>query len=184
MVVETIMARIRMAREGLTAITSAGTTTDTFRWPPNIDALSSSSQPLGLEGSDLWTLHLSTQGANGQLETAPRTGMAGTENSSSALSIVSVEPLTCAVKDNVIPPFTLGLPEYKILTLAKIACWNSHLSVIRRIAESSGTNYTTREQDVSVIFEDDIDMEWDIRERLAKIWTLLPSEWDIIFLGV
>jgi GR25 family glycosyltransferase involved in LPS biosynthesis len=94
-----------------------------------------------------------------------------------------MEPLTCANEDNTIFPFTLDLPEYKLLTRPKIACWNSHLSIIRRIAEHDGKTRAAEEQDVSVIFEDDVDMEWDIRGRLARIWTLLPVGWDVVFLG-
>jgi hypothetical protein len=33
-----------------------------------------------------------------------------------------------------------------------------------------------------MILEDDIDMEWDIRERLGTVWSLLPARWDIMFL--
>jgi GR25 family glycosyltransferase involved in LPS biosynthesis len=106
-----------------------------------------------------------------QLGTAP-----GVTGLSSAI-------LTCAHEDNAILPFTLDLPEYQLLTPAKVACWNSHLSVIRRIAEGDGKTLPTEEQDVSVILEDDVDMEWDIRERLASIWTLLPAGWDVVFLG-
>jgi len=178
-VVEIIMARVRMLRRASTAISSVDTATQDFRWPPNIDALSTSSHPLGLEGSDLWIPP--TAGTVSQVKTASHTTI-DNKDSSNALAIAPTEPLTCAKEDNIIPPYIPGLPEYKILTLAKIACWNSHLSVIRHIAEGKKT-HVTPEHDVSVILEDDIDMEWDIRERLAGIWTLLPTTWDVVFIG-
>ncbi|KAH7877754.1 uncharacterized protein C8R40DRAFT_1095048 [Lentinula edodes] len=36
---------------------------------------------------------------------------------------------------------------------------------------------------ISIILEDDIDMEKDIRRRLHRIWIDLPDDWDIVFLG-
>jgi GR25 family glycosyltransferase involved in LPS biosynthesis len=36
---------------------------------------------------------------------------------------------------------------------------------------------------VSLVLEDDIDMEQDIRQRLASVWSALPHTWDIVFLG-
>lgn len=181
MVIRKIMARTRMIREGSIARVSADKIND-FRWPPNIDALSLSSQPLGLDGSDLWTVPLRKDYTNGEYINVTNTSTVDIEDDSGALPIL-LEPLTCAVKDNVIPPFMPGLPEYKILTLAKMACWNSHLSAIRRIAEGDGTNRAPPQQDISVILEDDIDMEWDIRQRLAGVWTFLPTSWDVVFLG-
>ncbi|KIM81788.1 hypothetical protein PILCRDRAFT_490312 [Piloderma croceum F 1598] len=178
-VVESIITWVTIFRGGSTVIASGDMAdADAFRWPRNINALSSSSQTLDLEGSDLWTLPPRTEHTKVQLETAP-----GVTGRSSAIPTASTEPLTCAHEDNVILPFTPDLPEYQLLTPAKIACWKSHLSVIRGIAERDGETLPTEEQDVSVILEDDVDMEWDIRERLAGIWTLLPAGWDMVFLG-
>ncbi|KAJ3861601.1 hypothetical protein EV359DRAFT_66348 [Lentinula novae-zelandiae] len=36
---------------------------------------------------------------------------------------------------------------------------------------------------ISIILEDDIDMEKDIRRRLHRIWVNLPDDWDVVFLG-
>ena len=33
------------------------------------------------------------------------------------------------------------------------------------------------------ILEDDVDIERDIRERLREAWSVLPDDWDIVFLG-
>ena len=180
-VIESIMAQMRSLRAA-----KASTSTDRgiFRWPQNIDALSSSSQPLGLEGSDLWASQSSSTYNNKRhLKAATVRGIAGIMNKSTEIPTTSAEPLTCTSEDNSVLPFTRGLPEYKLLTMAKMACWNSHLSVIRRIAESSSKTRVALEQDVSLILEDDIDMEYDIRERLAGIWTSIPAGWDMVFLG-
>ncbi|KAJ7362959.1 hypothetical protein DFH08DRAFT_1025500 [Mycena albidolilacea] len=85
-------------------------------------------------------------------------------------------PLTCATENLTLVPYSSRLPEYKILSLSRIACWHSHLSVIQRVS-------THRPNEVALILEDDVDMEEDITERLTAIWSLLPSDWDIIFLG-
>ncbi|KDQ30174.1 hypothetical protein PLEOSDRAFT_1101179 [Pleurotus ostreatus PC15] len=85
-------------------------------------------------------------------------------------------PLTCALEDNIIPPYSADTPQHLLLTRSRIACWHSHLTAIRQIAMSTS-------QYPSVILEDDIDMERDIRDRLHSIWHLLPEDWDIVFLG-
>ncbi|KAJ3998361.1 hypothetical protein F5050DRAFT_1870849 [Lentinula boryana] len=36
---------------------------------------------------------------------------------------------------------------------------------------------------ISIILEDDINVEKDIRYRLRRIWDVLPDDWDIVFLG-
>ncbi|KAL4265701.1 Glycosyltransferase family 25 protein [Pleurotus pulmonarius] len=85
-------------------------------------------------------------------------------------------PLTCALEDNIIPPYSTETPQHLLLTRSRIACWHSHLTAIRQIAMSA-SEYP------SVILEDDIDMERDIRNRLHSVWHLLPDDWDIVFLG-
>jgi hypothetical protein len=180
--IESIMTQMRSLRAG-SATASTSTDRGIFRWPQNIDALSSSSQPLGLEGSDLWASQSSTYNNKRHLKATTIRGIAGITDKSTAIPTTSAEPLTCTSEDYNILPFTRGLPEYKLLTMAKMACWNSHLSIIRRIAEGNSRTQVALEQDVSLILEDDIDMECDIRERLASIWTLIPAGWDMVFLG-
>jgi len=57
----------------------------------------------------------------------------------------------------------------------EIACWHSHFEVLRRIADG--------DEDVAIILEDDIDMEWDLERRLRYVWQFLPEKWDQIWLG-
>ncbi|KAF7356318.1 hypothetical protein MVEN_00964100 [Mycena venus] len=86
------------------------------------------------------------------------------------------DPLTTAQKNFTLTPYSKKLPEHMILTRGRIACWHSHLSVIQRVA-------THAPDDVALILEDDVDMESDIKERLAGLWNLLPADWDMVFLG-
>lgn len=184
--IQKIMDRVRSLREGSIAIKTAANVPDaimstatmaTFRWPQDIDALSSSMQPLSFAGSELWT---SSPIDVTKTDTPFATGGLSAKM---VANLLTASAMTCATDDNIIPPLTRGLPEYKILTLAKIACWSSHLSVIRRIVDGGVTTDTAAEDDVSVILEDDVDMEWDIRERLVGVWNALPGGWDVVFLG-
>ncbi|KAF7319021.1 hypothetical protein HMN09_00238300 [Mycena chlorophos] len=83
-------------------------------------------------------------------------------------------PLTCATEDFTLTPYSPTLKQYQLLTRNRIACWHSHLSLIRRAATT---------QHPTVILEDDIDMEADVRKKLAGLWGSLPTDWDILFLG-
>ncbi|KAJ6605338.1 hypothetical protein DFH09DRAFT_202912 [Mycena vulgaris] len=86
------------------------------------------------------------------------------------------QPLTCATENFTLLPYSPGLQEYKILSRSRIACWYSHLSVIQRTAAHLP-------EKTSLILEDDVDMEVDIKDRLLSVWSLLPPDWDILFLG-
>ena len=87
----------------------------------------------------------------------------------------SHEPLICAYNDSTLEPYSLRTPFYRLLTKERLACWYSHWRVIRLIADG--------QDDVSLVFEDDVDMELDIRQRLLGVWDSLPRAWDIVFLG-
>lgn len=58
----------------------------------------------------------------------------------------------------------------------ELACWHSHFEVLRKIADG--------DDDVALIFEDDIDMEWDLERRLRYLWRFLPNKWDLVFIGM
>ncbi|KAF5376953.1 hypothetical protein D9615_007250 [Tricholomella constricta] len=91
----------------------------------------------------------------------------------------SSPPIPCATRNNTITLYTASLPEFKILTLARIACWYSHVSVIQKIANDR----TLRPDDTVLVLEDDVDMERDIHQRLRHVWSFLPAGWDIVYLG-
>jgi hypothetical protein len=87
----------------------------------------------------------------------------------------SHEPLMCASGNSTLEPYSPRTPPYRLLTKERLACWHSHWRVIRLIADD--------QDDVSLVLEDDVDMELDIRQRLLGVWSSLPSAWDIVFLG-
>lgn len=73
---------------------------------------------------------------------------------------------------------TIGFnDEYKnvALTNAMIGCWDSHARLWREIVENGDR--------VAIIFEDDIDMEFDIEKRIIRMWPALPKDWDVVMLG-
>jgi GR25 family glycosyltransferase involved in LPS biosynthesis len=133
-----------------------------FRWPDDIDPLAASGEALEPSGSDLWTL-------------SPLSELTGNAKNYSRQDLAST-PLLCNTQNDTVTPHVPNLPEYRILSPAKIACWCSHLSVIRQVANE-------RKPEVTIVLEDDVDMERDIRERLGSVWNLLPATWDIVFLG-
>ena len=50
------------------------------------------------------------------------------------------------------------------------------MSLIQYIANDWSSN-------VTLILEDDVDMESNAQERLDHLWAYLPDQWDMIFLG-
>ncbi|CDO70968.1 hypothetical protein BN946_scf184829.g77 [Trametes cinnabarina] len=73
-----------------------------------------------------------------------------------------------------------------LLTPGKLACWYSHLLAIRRIAEyETGDASVPPAADMRafMVLEDDVDMEQRLAEILPRVWSALPSNWDIVYLG-
>jgi GR25 family glycosyltransferase involved in LPS biosynthesis len=128
----------------------------TFAWPRDIDTLARSKDKLDLWNTDVWPSPIM-----------------------SFLKPASYLPITCATKNYCLIEYTTKLKEHLILTHPRAACWHSHLSVIHDIANNDSPDGTG----VSLILEDDVDMEQDIREQLAYLWPSLPVDWDIVFLG-
>jgi len=56
-----------------------------------------------------------------------------------------------------------------------LACWLSHYEVLRKIAESE-------DEGPQLIFEDDVDFEWDLQQRLYQMLPKIPG-WEVLFLG-
>ncbi len=109
-----------------------------------------------------------------------------------AVSSRPATPLTCARENHVHGvKFTSHLPSFMLLTPARIACWYSHLAAIQQIANyghlgqhSEGNQSSPQKpDDAFLILEDDVDMEQDVSERLRAVWSVLPADWDIVFLG-
>ncbi|KAH8825513.1 hypothetical protein DL96DRAFT_116366 [Flagelloscypha sp. PMI_526] len=85
--------------------------------------------------------------------------------------------ISCATEDFTIEPFRQDLPPQRRLTPGRVACWHSHLSLLLKIANE------VEDAKVSVVLEDDVDLEENIEEQLVGLWGALPNEWDILFLG-
>ena len=80
----------------------------------------------------------------------------------------------------------------RCITDAKFSCWHSHHRVIREIVRrrkpspcfpSLTNTHSILELNAAIIFQDDIDLEWDIEQILRKQWPSLPDDWDIVYLG-
>ncbi|CAE6429323.1 unnamed protein product [Rhizoctonia solani] len=75
--------------------------------------------------------------------------------------------LRTAGEDTILP----GEP----ITRAQVSCWYSHYQVLLKVARG--------EDEVAIVLEDDVDMEWDLEKRLRGMWPFLPKNWDIVMLG-
>lgn len=97
-------------------------------------------------------------------------------------------PLLCATENNTLPwyPHESVIPYHMTLSRGMLACWFSHVNLIVEIARSTKDireDTWDGKTGSAVIFEDDVDVEWDLEERLAIMWSDLPQVWDIVFLG-
>lgn len=97
--------------------------------------------------------------------------------------------LFCAIGDNTIPSYkdVASAPFHMILSRGMIACWYSHLRLLWHIFLetqhiSSGKPWDGKEG-VAIVFEDDVDVEEDLKQRLNDMWSDLPRFWDIVMLG-
>lgn len=129
-----------------------------FSWPENIEYLARSTVALESwsNGYGVWPLP-----------------------SAIPKGLPSSQPMASATKNFDIPQNISALPEYLLLTEARIACWLGHLNAIHKIANSlrpDGPKF-------SIILEDDVDMERDTDQQMKRLWSYLPSDWDIAFLG-
>ncbi|KAJ6498565.1 hypothetical protein C8R47DRAFT_1009721 [Mycena vitilis] len=71
--------------------------------------------------------------------------------------------------------YAIPEPQFPIKPV-EVACWHSHFQVLQQIARGPDES--------AIIFEDDIDVEWDIEKRLRYLWQFLPKDgWDQVFLG-
>ncbi|KAH7908789.1 hypothetical protein BJ138DRAFT_1174016 [Hygrophoropsis aurantiaca] len=161
-IIENIIHQVGLHRELFT-------NTASFRWPRNINALSITSSHLLPSESDLWPIL--------DYRIHDHTPSHASSNVSHSGPLPS--NLTCATDDYTILPFNAGLSDFRVLTAPKVACWYSHISAIRRFADSNNTG----PDDIAIILEDDIDMEQDIRQRMHSLWGSLPVDWEIVFFG-
>ncbi|KZV77419.1 hypothetical protein PENSPDRAFT_256 [Peniophora sp. CONT] len=91
-------------------------------------------------------------------------------------SKIITTPLACHTENNVFGSITEPSKPQHILDLPKLGCWHSHMHLLRRIADDE-------DERPSIVLEDDVNVERDIRERLQGLWDALPTDWDIVYLG-
>lgn len=143
-----------------------------FSWPD--DLLPPAQGPLGHTGGDLWS--------------APSLGPPGPSLSNANADLRPArEPLTCAQQNFTRGPvYSAAVPPYLVLTRSKLACWHSHATVLRRIAEGGPEDAADEgpgSREVALVLEDDVDIERDLFERLGEVWGYLPPAWDMLYLG-
>ncbi|KAH9813358.1 hypothetical protein DFH28DRAFT_897227 [Melampsora americana] len=147
--------------------------------------------PLGIVGSDLWTMDSSARRRFGlRPEVIP-----SSDKSSVALPVISSHSISSIVQhrtnEGSEPDYYRfnrrqqfregGMAEerlrhwWNVLSDAAIACWHSHLSVIREFVESK--------ERMALILEDDVDFEVDIEDRLEATLSEVPRDWDLLLLG-
>lgn len=66
-------------------------------------------------------------------------------------------------------------PHHLTLSRGMVACWDSHLRLLRHIAGSPDESV--------IVLEDDVDLEFDLGHILNRLGGALPENWDIVFLG-
>ncbi|EGG04501.1 uncharacterized protein MELLADRAFT_88821 [Melampsora larici-populina 98AG31] len=169
------------------------------KWKPDLiflaDAYALQSDPLaiplGIVGSDLWTMNSSTRHRFGLgPEVIP-----SSDKVSVALPVISSSSISSILQhrsnEGIQPDYYRfnrrqqfregGMAEerlrhwWNVLSDAAIACWHSHLSVIRKFVDSK--------QRMALILEDDVDLEVDIEARLEATLSEVPRDWDILLLG-
>ncbi|KAJ1947988.1 hypothetical protein EC988_005361, partial [Linderina pennispora] len=65
-------------------------------------------------------------------------------------------------------------PQHHIRSL-ELACMRSHMNALN---DAIIHNYKT-----TLLLEDDIDMESDIKQRLGELLPAMPSKWDVLYIG-
>ena len=147
-----------------------------FDWPHDLEDTICSWETLQPSGADLWTLPSSNSLSDLAVPAEMADPYAFPRSHSIQVTVVSdPTPLACASGNNVSATSPPNLPLYRRLTTAKVACWYSHLETIREIANGK--------DEAVLVFEDDIDIERDVKRRLQALLDVLPNDWDIVYLG-
>ncbi|KZT61847.1 hypothetical protein CALCODRAFT_427186 [Calocera cornea HHB12733] len=125
--------------------------------------------PLGTKFADLWELSSSDPHMPALTEPIPAPP---DPDDRPAIPIVGPEDALYAPQT---PQEIAKLPPWRILSRGMVACWHSHLSLLRNFAES--------QDDAILVLEDDVDVEFDLETRLHRVWPFLPKDWDVVYLG-
>lgn len=129
-----------------------------FKWSADVENNKGDplAKPLGIYGADYWDMYPQDEAWEKAHPLPP-----WTEEESKA------KVMEASVMNN--------QNRERPLTDAGFACYHSHHRTLREIVR--------RKLKSAIIFEDDIDIEWDIERILRKQWPALPNDWDIIYLG-
>ncbi|CAE6518722.1 unnamed protein product [Rhizoctonia solani] len=152
-----ILERVRWAREQSRKGVESVVPVLNFAWSDEVENMLGNGipdEPIGFEHADIWSLHDDPRYA--QLPPLPQVPNPDTR-----------PPVTHMAKFN----YTMPTP----VSLAAISCWYSHYQVFRSVADGP--------DEAVIVFEDDIDMEFDLEKRLRQMWPALPVDWDVVMLG-
>ncbi|KAI0296701.1 hypothetical protein BC826DRAFT_908110 [Russula brevipes] len=147
-----------------------------FDWPHDLEDTIHCQEALQLSGADLWTLPSSHGWSDSAVLPEMADPYAFTRTPAAQVPVVSdPKPLACTSGNNVSASFSPKLPLHRRLTAAKVACWYSHFQAIRDVANGK--------DEVTLVLEDDVDIERDVKRRLQALLDALPGAWDIVYLG-
>jgi hypothetical protein len=172
--VQAVMDWVRLVRA--TNVESPGNSRKKFLWPDRVemDKLVESDVFLEIWHTDPWP---SPFGSGSVSESESRSGISAfsppPHKSDPPLMLSATQDFDFLAHSS-----QQAIPNHRLLTHARLACWFSHLEVIHQIA-----NGPIRHGETAIVLEDDVDMESDIEEQLRLVWSSLPKEWDVVFLG-
>ncbi|ELU40039.1 glycosyltransferase family 25 domain-containing protein [Rhizoctonia solani AG-1 IA] len=151
-----ILERVRWAREESRKGLESLIPELNFAWSDEVEEMFKHGipkDPIGIEYADIWSLHDDPRYA--QLPPLPKAPVPDTR-----------PPLTHMAGFNI----TMPTP----ISLAAVSCWYSHYQVLRSVADGPDESV--------IVFEDDIDMEFDLEKRAREMWPALPEDWDVVML--
>ncbi|CAE7151322.1 unnamed protein product [Rhizoctonia solani] len=152
-----IRERVRLAREESRKGLESLVPFINFAWSDEVERMLANGvpdEPVGVEHADIWSSYEDPRYA--QLPPLPKIPDPDTR-----------VPVNHAWGYNISMPTSLSL--------AAISCWYSHYQVLRSVADGP--------DQAAIVFEDDIDMEFDMEKRLREMWRALPVDWDVVMLG-
>jgi hypothetical protein len=101
-----------------------------------------------------------------------------------------LNPMMCATNNFKLEKYKTDVIQWRHLTPERVATFHSHMSAVRRVVDDNArlkvdfSRHPNRTQThISLILEDDIDIEWDARQRMEAVLPFLPWNWDVLFLG-
>lgn len=101
-----------------------------------------------------------------------------------------LNPMMGAFDDFRIQKYKEDVIQWRHLTPERVGTYHAHMTAVRKIVDDNArlrvdvSQHPNRTQThLSLILEDDVDVEADTRQRMEQILPLLPYDWDILFMG-